>query len=467
MKNLKRMNWQNTLILSIGFILTIGCERKLSDDVDFETFTTNGDIFTDNPVGLTDEFFVSFDPNFGANTEGFGTDNDVAYQGQSSIRIDVPVPDDPNGGFIGGIFLDRGEGRDLTGFDALTFYAKGSTTAIINEVGFGTDFVEDKFAVKAENIRLSTDWRKVIIPIPDPSKLIQERGMFFFATGTQSTNGIGFTIWIDELRFEKLGTIAQSRPSILGGNDSRFPTTAGESLTISQLQQTFNLASGIDQTIFLAPAYFDFVSSNPDVAFVNELGEVTVISSGTTEISASIAGVRAAGGITVESSETASIISVFSDLFADIPVDNYNGFFLPDGQTTLGGVVSENGNQIIDYTMLNFVAIEFYGREGSGIQPADASDMNLLNLDIRVNENIESSDFLNLILANDVGGSNFSQGTFEIPTSELITNEWVSFQIPISSFTGLADKNAVGQLFFVSDGTIANISVDNIFFSVD
>ena len=467
MKNLIYIKVRRVLFLSLGIAVFYSCERDLSEDVQFATFPANGDIFTDDPVGLTDQFFDSFDPATGANPEGFDRDDNVAFEGSASIRIDVPAPDDPDGGFIGGIFLDRGDGRDLTGFDALTFYARGSTTATIGEVGFGTDFGENKFAVTANNIRLSTDWRKIIIPIPDPSKLVQERGMFFFSAGTQSTNGFGFTFWIDELRFERLGTIGQSRPSILGGNDGRFPTTVGESLTIGQLQQTFNLGSGINQTVIPAPSYFDFKSSDPNVAFVNELGEVTVVNTGTTEITASIAGVLAAGRISVESSETAQIISIFSDLFADVPVDNFNGFFLPDGQTTLGGVIEEDGNDIIDYTMLNFVAIEFYGRDNSGIPPVDASEMTLLNLEIRVNETIDSGDFINIQLQNAVGAPNASLGTFQIPGSSLIANEWVEFQIPLTSFSGLAARNAIGQLFFVSDGTISNISVDNIFFSVE
>ena len=460
MKNNRYINLRSTLILSLGIALFSSCEREFTDDVEFETFSTNGDIFTDAPVGLTDEFFDSFDPNAGANPEGFGTDDNVAFQGQSSIRIDVPAPDDPDGGFIGGIFLDRGEGRNLTGFDALTFYTKGSTTATIGEIGFGTDFEENKFAVVAQNIRLSTDWRKVIIPIPDPSKLVKERGMFFFSAGSQSTNGFGYTFWIDELRFEKLGTIAQSQPSILGGNEGRFPTTVGESLTISQLQQTFNLGSGINQTVIPAPSYFDFESSNPNVAFVSELGEVTVVTTGTTEISASIAGVRAEGSVLVESSTTAQIISIFSDLFADVPVDNFNGFF--QGQGTLGGVVDENGNEIIQYTNLDFVSINFFSEENR----IDASEMTTLNLQIRVDEAVDPGDFIRLELNNFLNGVE-SGSSFTITSSELISNEFVNFSIPLSSFQGLTDKSGLGLLFFVSDGTISNISVDNIFFSAD
>ena len=41
--------------------------------------------------------------------------------------------------------------------------------------------------------------------------------MFWYAEGPE--NGDGYTFWIDELKYEKLGTIAQPRPAIFGGED--------------------------------------------------------------------------------------------------------------------------------------------------------------------------------------------------------------------------------------------------------
>jgi hypothetical protein len=37
--------------------------------------------------------------------------------------------------------------------------------------------------------------------------------MFWYAEGPE--NGNGYTFWIDELKYEKLGTVAQPRPAIL------------------------------------------------------------------------------------------------------------------------------------------------------------------------------------------------------------------------------------------------------------
>jgi hypothetical protein len=83
--------------LMLTSLVFISCERELSDDVVDATFPSTADIYTDNPVGLTDEFFISFDPADGANPEAFDVDDNESYMGSSSIRIDVPSPDNPNG----------------------------------------------------------------------------------------------------------------------------------------------------------------------------------------------------------------------------------------------------------------------------------------------------------------------------------------------------------------------------------
>lgn len=470
MKNIKLKYWKTTLLVLM--VVVASCERGLSDDIVIAGFPTNGDIYTDDPVGLTDDFFISFDPATGANTEGFGTDSNEAYEGASSIRIDVPTPTDPNGAYIGGIFKDRGAGRDLTGYDALTFWVKGSTTATVALFGFGFDFDTDTYAVSLENVELSTNWRQVIIPIPDPSKLVQEKGMFIFSAGTQSTNGVGYTFWMDEMRFEKLGTLGQPRPAILGGQDQTAQANVDTSFPIIGLTQTFNTANGQDVTVSATPAYFDFETSNPFVASVDENGLVTVDGPGEIDpetgqlnnnavITAGVAGVDAAGSLTI-SATNINVISLFSDVFANVAVDNYNGFYA-EFQTTLGGAVEENGNNIIDYTELNFVAIEFYGRGGSGVQPIDATEMTHLHIDIRVNEVINASDFVNFRLFNNFTQGTESVGDFTISGSELVSNEWVEFDIPLTSFVGLGGKDALGALFTVTDGTIANLSLDNIY----
>lgn len=478
MKNRKLIRLSKTVIAGFIIVLSYGCERDLTDDAIPATFPNTADIFTDAPVGLTDDFFKSFDPAGGANTEGFGTDDQVAFEGSTSIRIDVPAPNDPNGGFIGGIFKDRGEGRDLSGYDALTFWAKGSTTATIGEVGFGTDFEESNFAVTLANVQLSTDWRKYTIPIPDPSLLTQEKGMFLFSAGTQSTNGFGFTFWIDELRFENLGTLGQPRPQIFNGEDITQQAFGGSMLQTTGLGYKVNLASGINQTVRATANYFDFTSSNPSIATVSNLGEINVISEGTATITASIRGALAEGSLTLEvtgpfefapapTRDAASVISLFSDTYTDVPVSRYNSFFEPF-QTTLGGVLPIGDQAIISYTDLNFVGIVFNPVifPSEAVPTINAAGMTHMHIDINIQEELQVGDRILLELTN-YGATN-QTGGFTINSTDLETDGWVGFDIPLAQFVGLTDRSSLGLLLFNSqigpNPTISNVFFDNIYF---
>jgi hypothetical protein len=470
MKNTKPNCFKNLSLVFLTLGIIIGCEREISDDSVLATFPTTGEVFTDNPVNLTDDFFISFDPAEGANPEGFGTDNNVAYAGTSSIRIDVPAPNDPNGGFIGGIFKDRGEGRDLTGYDALTFWAKGSLTATVGLVGFGTDFIEDKYAVGLENIQLSTDWRKYTIPIPNASRLVQEKGMFIFSAGTQSTNGFGYTLWIDELKFENLGTIAQPSPVILDGQDLVQQSFTGSSITISGLTQTYNIESGENVTVQAAPSYFDFVSSDTSVATVNELGVVSVVGSGTALITATMGSVLASGSLEVTSTgalptapvptlPSSNVKSIFSDEYIDETTSDYTPDF--GGSTTQATVVTANDDSVLIYSNNNFTGIIFDNT-------VDASALSFMHVDVYAQQAGVQVEFqIRDIGANGVINTNIFTGQPEgddadkrFTASGLTVNGWNSFDIPLNAGI-LNQKNNLGAVILAGG---PNFILDNIYF---
>ncbi|MDJ0646273.1 MAG: glycosyl hydrolase family 16 [Flavobacteriaceae bacterium] len=460
-----------------AILVLVSCERDISDEAVFATFSNNPDIYTDNPVGLTDEFFVSFDPALGANTEAFGTDNNVAYEGTSSIRIDVPAPDDPNGSFVGGIFLDRGAGRNLTGYDALTFWARGSTTATVGLVGFGTDFEENKFAVAGPSIRLSTDWKKYIIPIPDPSKLIQERGMFVFSAGgldvidnIPNGNEIGFTFWMDEIRFENLGTVAQLRPAIFSGQDLAQQTFIGSTRVIGGLRATFNGPTGENITVGPAPSYFNFSSSNPSVAFVNELGEIQVIGEGTTTITAQLDDVLAEGSLELTSGgelplsptptqAAEDVRSIYSDSYTSVTNSDFNPGF--GGSTTQTTEASLNGNNVQIYANNNFTGILFDNT-------VDGSEMTHLHVDVYTQSPGTSVE----IQIRDVGANGeletnvfngFPDGDdkdFRFTADGLQVGQWTSFEIPLGGDIA-TQKNNLGALILVGG---PDFILDNIYF---
>ena len=134
MKNIKFMYSKLTFLLASVFIINISCERNLSDDVEFAKLPSNGEVYIDGFSGG-----LEYLPFAGSVFNAFDVDSENKYKGTSSMRIDVPNVGDPSGAYAGAIFPDY-SGRDLSGFDALTFWAKASQAATINEIGFGNDF---------------------------------------------------------------------------------------------------------------------------------------------------------------------------------------------------------------------------------------------------------------------------------------------------------------------------------------
>ncbi len=469
MKNNTYKHLQFILFMSLGITVFYSCERGFSDDVQFATFSNTGDIFTDGPIGLGSDFYFPF---MGSKATAASFTDENGFESEVAIRIDVPNADDPEGSFAGAILRIDGSGRDLTGFDALTFYAKASQGVVIGEIGFGQDFLENRFQVTRTNLSLSTQWTKYIIPIPDPSRLIEERGMLWYSAGTDDTDGLGYSFFLDEIRFEKLGTIAQPSPAILNGVDAEQTGFVNIPLELSGLTQTFNTASGENITVTATPAYFDFESTDIEVARVSELGVVSVVGLGQATITGSIGNVAAAGSLALDVTgsfdfapippprDPDDVISVFSDAYANVPVDFFNGFFTDGFQTTEGGAppIDVNGDAIINYTMLNFVGIGTFEE----VPSIDATEMTTLHIDIKVNENIEPDDFITIELLNSVG-TNETSGSVTFNASTFITDEWVGLDIPLDDF-GLADRSQIGLLFFISDATISDIFVDNVYY---
>ncbi len=461
-----RYYFPSALLLALVMVFT-GCER---DEFDLEPakFSTNGEVFIDGFSGG-----LEYSAFGNSKLTAFTVDEEVSFEGtagSSSIRYDIPNAGDPEGAFAGGVFTDLG-GRDLTGFDALTFYARASKSATIDVIGFGNDFIEDKFSSTA-SLRVDTKWTKYIIPIPDPSVLTEEKGLLVFSEGPE--NGEGYTVWIDVVKFESLGTIAQPRPSILNGETVTQKTFIGVTTQLSGLAQTFNLPSGGDITVNTTGAFFTFDSSDENVATVNDEGLVTVVGQGTATITAKLGEEDASGSLIIESSgefvsaptpteDAANVISVFSDAYDNIPVDFYNGFFAPF-QTTLGGAdLNINGDNIIKYTELNFVATEFKN------PTLDATAMTHFHVDIQVEDAIEAGDFIRVELGDfgadaAFGGGDDSSGSVTISDSQLETGTWLSFDFPLADFADLGSRANLAQIFFISDATISSILVDNMYF---
>ncbi len=182
MKNLK----SNISIAALLIILLIAvnCTRKL-DGLDLATYPTTGDVFIDGfSAGLSYAAYGT------SKVTAFSVDTEVKYEGTASMKFEVPDTGDPNGGYVGGVF-QTSMGRDLSGYNVLTFWAKASQPATLEQAGFGNDLGISKYQVSISNVALNTNWAKFYVLLPDPSVLKQERGMFFYSAAPQ--NGKGYT----------------------------------------------------------------------------------------------------------------------------------------------------------------------------------------------------------------------------------------------------------------------------------
>lgn len=462
-----KTNFKFNSVKAIAFLLPVlffwACENDL-EDLQEAQYSKNPEVFIDTFSGGLN--YAAFS---GSVVSAFQVDNDVSYNNSSaSMRIDVPNVNDPAGSYAGGAFFTS-VGRDLSGYNALTFWAKSSVAATLDVAGFGLDLGANKYQASVSGLNLTTTWRKYIIPIPDPSKLKVEKGMFYYSEGPE--NGNGYSFWIDEVKFEYLGTIAHGQASLFGGLNKVVTSFNGVTTAIDEITTTFSLPNAVNQNVNMSPAYLVFTSSNPAVASVNDIGLVTTNSSGTAVITATLAGEQANGSLTVNSAgvfvaaptptEAANtVISIFSNQYTNAQVDYYNGYWQPF-QTTQSADFTVNGNNVLNYTNFNFVGIQF------SAPTIDATLMSHLHVDLFIPGTLAAGANFKIRLvdfgADGVfGGTDDTGHTLTYTSPVLVAQNWVSLDIPLANFTGLANRSHLAQVIF--EGTnIPNFYADNIY----
>lgn len=458
MKNRKYSYSVIALITTLLLLVSVNCKRDF-DELELAPFPKIAEVFIDGfSAGLK---YAAFG---GSKVTAFDVDKEVKYEGSASMRFEVPNFEDPEGGYAGGVFYTP-VGRDLSGYTALTFWAKASKSATLDLVGFGNDLNESKYLVSLNNAQLTTYWKKYIIPIPDPTLLTSEQGMFYYSEGPE--DGLGYTFWIDEVKFEDLGTIAHKQPKILNGNDETESVVNGLSIPIDGLSVTFNMPNGIDQLVGAAPAYFSFNSSDNNVATVDENGLVTVLNAGTAVITATEGGVDALGSLNIESAgdfvhaptptaDPEDVISIFSNAYTNEPVDYYNGYW--EYSTTTSADFTVSDDDVLFYNNFNFVGIQFTS------PTIDASDMTHLHMDVWIPNAVDPADKLEITIV-DLG----PDGSFNDPNSSFVytvdapleTQSWISVDIDLSP---LSAKSNMAQIVFAGGGaTFTGFYLDNVY----
>lgn len=418
-----------------------------------------------DPLVFTDDFAGSVDwQSFGGSKlDALSIDKTVSYSGAASVKLTVPAPGDPSGGYAGGAFTTT-RTRDLSGYDALTFRARADHAITVDVVGIGNDNTgTSRHTAEMRAVAMDTAWALYVIPLPLASRLTDEGGLFFISEGPEG--GAGASIWLDDIMFAKLGTIVNESASI---PTLTLKPDVGSLVTFAGAQVTCSVA-GVPQTLGIMPGYFTFVSSADTVAVGGE-GTLRAVGFGTATVTASLGGLPATGVLTlvpnpipvagapVPTLPAASVRSLFSNSYPNATtVDTWSTTW--DGADVADVKVA--GNDTKKYTNLVFAAVEF-----TGAHTLDATAMTHLHLDVwaagGTNVKVKLVDFG----ANGVFGGGDDREhelTFTAAsTPALSVRTWSSLEIPLAAFTRLTTRGHLAQMFL--GGDTGTLYVDNVYF---
>jgi hypothetical protein len=430
---------------------------------------TNPAVVPSDPIVFDDDFgdAVDYQAFMGSKVDAVQMDFAVAFSGPASLRVTVPGPGAVDGTFAGGAFTTYNV-RDLSGYNALTFYAKSEMNSTLDIAGVANDNTGTSLYESSRSaIPLTTDWARVIVPIPNPSRLTEEGGLFFFAEGHE--NNMGYDFWMDEIKFEVVDGITDPRPVM----DTKTQTTfVGGSVEVSGTSTTFDLARE-DVVINHLPACFDYVSSDEGVATVTD-GIINAIGGGSATVTAKLDTVDVEGAVTVNvmagpdgpadppTVPAGDVISLFSDVYEDMTVDTWHAPWT--GST---GEVTDfqiEGDDVKLYTDLNFAGIEFTSQTIDAATPG----MTHFHMDVWA-----PSGGLFRVKLVDFGPNGVWDGGGDDSEYELTFNggtvppfwsgQWSALEIPLADFVGLTSMEHLAQLV-ISSSDVTTVIVDNVYF---
>ncbi|MBP6876308.1 MAG: hypothetical protein KBD56_09570 [Candidatus Eisenbacteria bacterium] len=445
-----------SLVLALALSLLAGCSERDLSDLPLAPANTDPVVF-DDAFGES----VDFQAFSGSLLEAIAMDATQARVGTTSLKVTVPGPGGTGGTYAGGAFTCA-DYRDLSGYDALVFYAKSSVNSTLDVAGFGNDNTGlSLYDAQRAHIPLTTDWALIAIPIPDPSRLTLERGLFFFAEGYE--NNQGFTLWFDEIRFVRMGTILNPRPTMASRTVDTF---LGGTVTPEQTRVLFSV-NGVDMLVDHSPRYFDFFSSDETVVQTAG-GAITAVGGGTAMITAKLDTVDVAGSITVNvlappdepaptpTLPSGDVIALFSDAYSLVPVDTWRASWSSSGPVDDFAI---DGDDVKAYTGLVYAGIEFT------THLIDATGMTHIRLDIWAP--VGNVFRVKLVDFGEDGIYNppvdQSELTFTASsTPAFVAGQWSVLDIPLDQFT-LTSRAHLAQIV-ISSSDARTVFLDNVLF---
>jgi len=215
---------------------------------------TGAVVFSDNyDTGVS---FVNFD---GA-TNDVSVDATVLNNGRKTIKAVVTG----SGGYSGGAFV-AATPRNLSAYNAVTFWARGSVANSTLKVGLGNNGVSTRFNAEAIGIPLTTTFTKFIIPLPNPSKFVDANGLFHFADGPNN-----YTVWFSDIQYENLPVSQVGPPTAALAAWPTVNAPVGTPVQMNPAPNTVNFTTPAlpngGKLSDVAWRWFTLTSSNPAVA---------------------------------------------------------------------------------------------------------------------------------------------------------------------------------------------------------
>jgi hypothetical protein len=393
---------------------------------------------------------VSF-VQFGGSANDLSVDTTEHHAGNASLKIVVPA-----GGYTGGALAAAAD-VDLSGYNAISFWAKASAAHTFDKVGFAND-AANATPLQAEllNLALTTEWQHFIVPIPAPSKVAAENGLFHFAEG-----GEDYTVWLDSIDYVTVAGLGDPTVSI---GTSTKDVAPSDTFTIPDVVATWTVdAAPVALTI--KPAWLDYVALDEAVASVSPEGVVTAEGPGSTTISAELDGTAATGLITVNVANDlvpavaaptptnleADVFSLFSNAYTDNAVATWSADW---DQAALEDItVATNATKV--YKGLVFAGIDFGATY-------DVSTFTHLHVDVWLP--VATSFKLKLVDFGANGayaGGDDTEGTAE--KTGLTTKAWQSLDFDLTTFTGLAARAHIAQIIVLGSAS-ETVYFDNVYF---
>ncbi len=284
--------------------------------------------------------------------------------------------------------------------------------------------------------------------------------------------GTGGTIYVDNLYFWKTAVVAGT--PVIGA------------LTVPA-KYTFDTPFTLTNPISDSPGAFTYTSSNTAVATISG-NTVTIKGAGSSTITANqaasgsylIGSVSASLVVTAAPSVAAptpinrnawDVISLFSDVYSNITIDNWNAapiWYAPTGKSAQNISIAGNATKRVDYAGDGFIGVDFSTLPNH----KDLSSMERFHMDIWTETatldksfNLKFSNFL----SDNTGEFNAIQFSTTNVSNPALSNPnpgtWISLDMPLSAWiagngNGLA-RNNIAQ--FIVTSNLGTVYFDNVY----